>query len=797
MSDEDLVHLEIDGVPVQAPRGAMLIEVTDREDIRVPRFCYHKKLSVAANCRMCLVEVEKAPKPLPACATPVMEGMKVFTHSRKALEAQRATMEFLLINHPLDCPICVQGGECELQDVAMGYGKDVSRYNEAKRVVRDKDLGPLVATDMTRCIHCTRCVRFGEEISGVRELGATGRGEFMEIGTFVEHALSSELSGNVIDLCPVGALTAKPSRMQARAWELIQHPGVAPHDLLGANVFLHTLNGRVVRVVPRENEALNETWLSDRDRFSYQGLYASDRVTRPMVRRDGQWREVDWESALDLVAERLRALDPNEVGGLASPSATVEELYLFQRLLRGLGINNLDHRLRQADFSAPEQDPLFPWLGMAVAELEHVEGALVIGSDLRHEQPLLAHRLRKASARGAKVVVLNPRDFDLALVGVQSLLRAPSAMVTSLAGIARAVAPGAGSPVPSALETILKDVEVGPEEQAAAAALADAGRATVLLGALAMGHPDFAVLRALAAYIAQALGAPLGYLPEGGNAAGAWLAGVVPHREPAGQSIQAAGLTARGMLEQPRQAYVTLGVEPEFDCGDPALALAAMRAARFVLVLSSYTSEAARDYADVILPTAGFAESSGTYVNGAGHWQSVKGACPPPGEARPGWKILRVLGNHLGLEGFSYLSSEEVRDELRTRCEGLGGFDNRMGLGGVPLAGRDAPQGLERISVPAIYRSDALVRRATALQDSPLTVPAAVHLNPRQAETLGLSGDVLVEVRQGEAAVRLPVVIDEAVAMGCAWIPGATEGTQGLGPAIGEITLRTVEQSHG
>ncbi|MGI9301500.1 MAG: NADH-quinone oxidoreductase subunit NuoG, partial [Gammaproteobacteria bacterium] len=391
MSD-DLVNLEINGKACQARRGAMIIEVADEAGIRIPRFCYHEKLSIAANCRMCMVEVEKAPKPLPACATPVGEGMKVYTQSPLAIGAQKSTMEFLLINHPLDCPICDQGGECELQDIAMGYGEDVSRYTEAKRVVKDKDIGPLVSTDMTRCIHCTRCVRFGEEIAGVRELGATGRGENMEIGTYIEKSMASEMSGNVIDLCPVGALNARPSRMAARAWELIQHASIAPHDSIGSNIYLHTLRGRVVRAVPRDNEEINETWISDRDRFSYTGLYSEDRLHAPQLKRDGQWQTVDWETALKAVAAGLLAQPAEEVGSLVAPNATLEEMYLLQKLLRGVRVGNIDHRLRQLDFSDQEHAPLFPWLGHPIADLENRDAVLLVGANVREEQPIAAHR---------------------------------------------------------------------------------------------------------------------------------------------------------------------------------------------------------------------------------------------------------------------------------------------------------------------------------------------------------------------------------------------------------------------
>ncbi len=541
----DQVSLEINGIPLQARKGAMIIEVADEADIDIPRFCYHKKLSIAANCRMCLVQVEKAPKALPACATPVAEGMKVFTRSPEALTAQKATMEFLLINHPLDCPICDQGGECELQDIAMGYGEDVSRYTESKRVVKDKNIGPLISTDMTRCIHCTRCVRFGAEIAGMRELGATGRGEFMEIGTYVEKALSSELSGNIIDLCPVGALNAKPSRMAARAWELIQHASVAPHDAIGSNLYLHTLRGRVVRAVPREREGINETWISDRDRFSYQGLYSADRFDSPKLKVAEDWDVVDWDSALTQISERLREYASEEVGVLVGANATLEEMYLLQKLMRGIGVHNIDHRLRQADYSDQARAPLFPWLGQLIADLESLDALLLVGSNIRKEQPIAAHRLRKASLKGAKLMAVNPRDFEFVFALSDKLIVQPLAMVEALAGIAKASLHLASVEIPQALEAVLAGVEVAPTHERMAEQLRAAKRASILLGPMVENHPYFSQLRVLASVIAEHTGACLGYLPLAANSAGAWLAGVLPHRLPAGQKDTNPGLDAQ------------------------------------------------------------------------------------------------------------------------------------------------------------------------------------------------------------------------------------------------------------
>ena len=791
MSD-DLVNIEVDGVAMQAPRGAMLIEVTDRSNVRVPRFCYHKKLSIAANCRMCLVEVERAPKPLPACATPVNEGMKVFTRSTKALDAQKSTMEFLLINHPLDCPICDQGGECELQDVAMGYGEDVSRYTESKRVVKDKDIGPLIATDLTRCIHCTRCVRFGTEIAGIRELGATGRGEFMQIGTFVEKAVTSELSGNVIDLCPVGALTAKPSRMAGRSWEMIQHATVAPHDCIGSNLYVHTLRGRVMRAVPRENESINETWLSDRDRFSYQGLYSEDRLETPMVKHNGEWQAVDWETALAAVVDGLQQIPPADVGALVAANATLEEMYLLQKLLRGIGSHNIDHRLRQIDFRDQAQAPLFPWLGQSVADLERLDAALLIGTNVRKELPIAAHRLRKAALKGAKISVINPCDFEFLFPVAQHMIGTPREMLDALSELASAALAQASAETPPALVDLLEDVQPSDQARSVAEQLSKAERAGVFLGAIAVGHPEFSVLRALASEIAAHTGARFGYFAESANTAGAWLAGAVPHRLPGGQTDEAPGLCVREQIEKPLRSYFLLGVEPEFDCENPARAQAAVDAAEFVVVCGAFASENTKRYADVLLPIATFAETSGTFVNAEGRWQSFKGVGQLPGEARPAWRVLRVLGNLFALDDFDYMSTEQVREEIKSCIDTDKPFDNRVSLT-ERLTKPAASRGLVRASSPSIYAVDSLVRRATALQQTGDGRSAAVYLNEQQAKRLRL-GDVReVVVRQGGVQVQLPLVINNGVPMGCVWIPTGVQGSTELASSFGPISVKRAD----
>ena len=800
----DTARIEIDGRVLEAPKGAMIIEVADRHGIHIPRFCYHRKLSIAANCRMCLVEVERAPKPLPACATPVMEGMKVRTTSALAAGAQKAVMEFLLINHPLDCPICDQGGECELQDVAMGYGRGISRFGERKRVVDDPDLGPLIATDMTRCIHCTRCVRFGEEIAGMPELGATGRGEHMQIGTFVARAVDSEMSGNVIDVCPVGALTSKPFRFQARAWEMRSRDTVAPHDAVGSNVHVHVMGGQVKRVVPRQNEAVNEVWLSDRDRFSYEGLYSDDRLRTPMRKRGGTWSECGWEEALADAAGALRSLAAeyggDALGALLSPNATLEEAYLLQRLVRGLGATDIDHRLRDADFSDQGQAPAFPSLGCSLAELETRDAVLLIGACPRKELPILNHRLRKASLAGARIMVLNPADYRFNFRVDQRIVVSPPAMADALAGVLAALSGDCEGLSPPA-RALVDHVPVSAEARAIAETLTEARRAAVLLGPTVAAHPEGALLRALGSALASAVDASLGQLSEGANAAGAWLAGAVPHRGPGGQVRSPSGRDARTMLRDARRGYLLFGLEPEFDCGDPATALRALHSADLVIAFTAYRSEEMARYAHLMLPIAPYAENSGTFVNIEGRWQSFEAAVPPWGAARPGWKILRVMGNLLDVPGFDYMASEEVRAEIEREQErseagrgppeaGAGAAAAGPESGRPPPARMDWPQGsLCRLgSVPA-YAADPVVRRAQALQETRDAAFTGVALNASSAARLGLEKGARAVLRQDRASITVPVTIDERLPDGCAALPAGLPRSAALGPDIGPLRI--------
>jgi NADH-quinone oxidoreductase subunit G len=708
----EFVDIEVNGVAVKAPKGEMIIRVTDAHGAYIPRFCYHDKLPIAANCRMCLVEVEKAPKPLPACATPVAPGMKIYTRSPKAIAAQKATMEFLLINHPLDCPICDQGGECELQDLAVGFGRDGSRYGERKRVVRDQSLGPLVSTDMTRCIHCTRCVRFGQDIAGIQELGTTGRGENMQIGTFVEHSVDHELSGNIIDLCPVGALNSKPFRFQARAWEMTQHPLISPHDGFGTRLYGHVLRGELLRVVPQPCEAINETWIADRDRFSYRGLASSDRLTAPRIRAsNGEWVDCDWDTALAAMATGLQSAAGQggaNLGFLAHPSSTLEELYLLARIAQGLGSANIDHRLRQRDFRDQDGDVATPGLGMGLEQVDALDGLFIIGANLRAEMPMLAHRVRKAACRGARVSLLEPAPFTYLFPVANRINASPAHMRAELAGVLQAALGTAGASTSAAVAPLLAGVVVSDAQRAIAASLATGQRA-IWLGALALRHSAYAELRLLARELARVTGATFGELLEGANAAGAYLAGCVPHRGHVGAARPSTGLDARRMLSQPLAGYLLLGTEPWADGLEPRAA-ATLKAARFVGAVTSYVSPLMLECAHVLLPAAAFAESSGTYVNLEGRWQSFAGAARAPGTARPAWKILRVLGNLLDLAGFDYQSSEQVRDELRAAVDAA---VPRSYAGGFTPGPAGAVEPLHDVPM---YQIDPLLRRAMDLQ---------------------------------------------------------------------------------
>lgn len=781
------LNIEIDGQQIEVEPGTTVMDAAHKLGIYIPHFCYHKKLSIAANCRMCLVQVEKAPKPLPACATPVSDGMKVMTRSDYAIQAQKGVMEFLLINHPLDCPICDQGGECQLQDLAVGYGGSRSVYAEPKRVVTEKNLGPLIATDMTRCIHCTRCVRFGQEIAGIMEMGQAFRGEHAEIMPFIDKTIDSELSGNIIDLCPVGALTSKPFRYSARTWELSRRRGVSPHDSLGSNLQIQVKNGRVMRVLPLENEDINECWLSDRDRFSYEGLNSQDRLTGPMIRKDGAWVEADWQEALSLAASKLREIQvkhgADQIGALAAPNQTTEEFYLLQKLMRGLGSGNIDHRLRQSDFRLDDRAHGAFWLGMPVAALNTLDRFLIVGSTLRKDHPLMALRLRQAVRHGAAMNLINPVVDDYLCKVANKSIVSPDGMVNALAGLVRTLAESKGEAVPA----MAVNAEVTPEIKAIAESMAGGERKAIFLGNLAQHHPRYAEMHTLAQEAARLCGATLGVLGDAGNALGAVAAGAIPGRGAMG-SQSVTGMNAAQMLANPRKAYILLGAEPEYDCHNPVAALAAMKQAEFVVALSPY-KHGALDYADVLLPIAPFTETSGTYINAEGRVQGFHGAVKPLGETRPAWKVLRVLGNLLNLPGFEQDSSEAVRDEAlgtdaQNRVQAF--LNNRIDPVPVSLT---VSVKIERIGEVPIYQTDAIVRRASSLQRTADAAPPVAKASGMLLEKLGLQSGGMAIIRQGYGSVVIRIDRDDCLPANCVRLPGAHAVTASLGPLFGELTV--------
>ena len=771
-----MIDIEIDGKALQVAEGTTVLNAAREAGIYIPHFCYHKKLSIAANCRMCLVQVEKAPKPLPACATTVAAGMKVFTHSDMAVKAQKGVMEFLLINHPLDCPICDQGGECQLQDLAVGYGAGSSRYQEEKRVVLNKNLGPLVATDMTRCINCTRCVRFTQEISGLMELGQAFRGDRAEIMPFIEKTVDSEISGNIIDLCPVGALTSKPFRFTARTWELARRQSVSPHDGLGSNLIVQVKHDRVYRVLPLENEELNECWLSDKDRFSYEGLNSADRLMRPMIKQGGAWREVEWNQALDYAAHALRDITRDHgaasVGALVSPHSTLEEMYLAGALMRGLGSDNVDFRLRQSDFSG--QRAGVPWLGMRINELSALDRVLVVGSFLRKDHPLLALRLRQATKRGAQVSVIHAADDDLLMPLAGRMIGAPSRLPGLMGELIKAVAEIKGT-------TCDLNVIASPEAKQIAASLTSGSNVAILMGNFAQQHARASTINWLAQQLAADLGCKFGFLGDAANSVGGYVANAVP---------ASGGLDAARMLAEPRKAYLVLHAEPELDCANGQQALAALKQAASVIVLSPFKSAAALDYADVILPVAPFTETSGTFINTEGRVQSFQAVNRPLGETRPGWKVLRVLGNLLGVDGFDYDSSEQVRERALGAKPALAeGMDNAVSGVAVTLAGGN---GLERVADVPIHFADPLVRRAPSLQRTRDAAAPAARMNAATLAKVGIAAGAAVKVSLGGTPCVLTTQLDPTLADGCVRVAAAHPATAGLGALTGAVTVEPV-----
>ena len=767
-----MIELEIDGSKVEVLEGSMVMDAANKLGTYIPHFCYHKKLSIAANCRMCLVQVEKAPKPLPACATPVTQGMKVFTASEQARKAQAGVMEFLLINHPLDCPICDQGGECQLQDLAVGYGGSASRYQEEKRVVFHKSVGPLVSMEeMSRCIHCTRCVRFGQEIAGVMELGMLGRGEHAEITSFVGKTVDSELSGNMIDICPVGALTSKPFRYSARTWELARRKSVSPHDSLGSNLIIQVKGNRVMRVVPLENDAINECWISDKDRFSYEALNSDERLTRPMLKQGGQWVEVEWQTALDFVAHGLRDIQTRHgaasVGTLASAHSTLEELHLAQKLTRGLGSENIDHRLRQSDFSGDGMQSGVVWLGMSIAEIDQLDSVLVVGSFLRKDHPLIAQRLRQIAKKRAQISLVNPADDDQLMALAHSVTVAPSGMAAILDGVIAALAG-----------------EVAAENAMAIAASLKGGRQVGLfLGNFAVQATDAAQLHARVQTIADRLrelnpeaAVRFGFFGEAANSVGAALVRATPGT---------GGRNARQMIESPLKAYLVLNAEPELDMADGALARKSLASAEMTVVLTPFRQSL--DYADVLLPVAPFTETGGTFVNAAGMAQSFAGVVRPFGEARPAWKVLRVLGNLLGLDGFEQDTVEAVRAECLP-ADLAARLDNRTGVATAAVPARSTGS-FERVADVPIYFADALVRRAASLKQTVDARPPRARMNSADLARLGVAAGDKVRIVNGESDLVIAAIADAGVAAGCIRLSAGHTSTIDAGALAGCLNV--------
>jgi NADH-quinone oxidoreductase subunit G len=786
-----MLEIEIDGVQMEVQDSCTIMDVANQIGTYIPHFCYHKKLSIAANCRMCLVEVEKLAKPVPACATPVTEGMKIFTRSKKATEAQHGVMEFLLINHPLDCPICDQGGECPLQDLAVGYGGDFSRYQESKRVVSNKDLGALIATEMTRCIHCTRCVRFGQEVAGVMELGLVGRGEHVEIMPFVERTVDSELSGNMIDICPVGALTSKPFRYTARAWELSRRTSISPHCGLGTNLLLQTKQNRVMRVLPRENEDINECWLSDKDRFSYEGLNSSERLSVPMLKHNGAWQETEWQTALEFIAQSLANTvaqhGAEAIGALATPHSTLEELYLLQKLLRGIGSDNVEFRLRQSDFSADKLLVGVPWLGMKIREISELDRVLIVGSFLRKDHPLIAHRIRQMAKRGAEVSLINPVDDDLNIKVTHKVIIAPRAMVDFLAQVLGAALKSKNLDCPAALRAILQDLVPSEGAIQIANSLISGERQAIFLGNMAQQHPRASQLHYLTQELAAVTGARFGFLGEAANSVGGYIAAAVP---------LASGAKSNDLsqiLQKPLRSWLLLNTEAELDTYNPQATLAALRRADLVVALSPYKHKAL-EYAHVMLPISPFSETSGTYISTEGRVQSFTGVVTPLGETRPAWKVLRVLGNLMRLQGFDYDSSEAVRTEVLGEGEQdlAARLNNRVC--GVPTfsPASNNQASLQRIAQVPIYHADAVVRRAMSLQQTKDAQPPLVTMHSHVFQKLGLTPGNKVRVKQDNGEAILDAKADDNLPLNCVRVAAAHPATSGLGEMYGEITVEQV-----
>ena len=716
--NNSVIKIEIDGIEFNVKQGSKIIEIADDAGIYIPRFCYHKKLSIAANCRMCLVEVEKAPKLFPACATPVANGMKIFTNTEKVIDAQRSVMEFLLINHPLDCPICDQGGECELQDLTIGYGCSTSRFLEKKRAFEDYDLGPLVSTDVTRCILCSRCVRFCEEIAGTKEIGIINRGSNSRIFTFLKNHLTSEISGNIIDLCPVGALTAKPSRFKFRAWELIQNSSISHHDCIGSNIYVHVFRDKIIRIVPRRNESLNESWISDRDRFSYEGLYSKDRINHPMIKKNGKWFDISWTEAISYSCQKLQNIKnkygANQVAALASPNSTVEELFILQKLIRSLGSNNLDHRLKQLDFSNQEYFPKILGLEIDLNQIDDFDCVFVIGSDLAKEQPIIALKLRKIIKKNGKVFLLNPCDFNLNMDVSEKYITNPKNFTQILMQIIKNFEDKSNNKF-NKIDKLFENVKINKNYSTIIDALLSSKNKLILLGSYSYTSPDFTKIISLSKLLSDISNSKYGIMTEGSNTAGAWLTGFIPHRLPGFKNItNNKGLNALDIFQKNLKSYILFGLEIENDSLYPNVCIQALKNSELNIAFSSFKSNTLLDTADIILPIASSYENTGTFINISGLWQSFSAVVPAGYEVKLGWNILCEIGKYLKLPGLDYNNTTSILKEIKSLINNESMFSWKE----MKQENFETNISGNIIIVPYIsqYDIDPLVRRAHSLQ---------------------------------------------------------------------------------
>ncbi|MEE2770307.1 MAG: NADH-quinone oxidoreductase subunit NuoG [Pseudomonadota bacterium] len=753
---KEKITLYIDDHRIECDPGTTIIEAADKVGIYIPRFCYHEKLSVVANCRMCLVEVEKAPKTLPACATPVANDMRVYTRSKKARQSQKAVMEFLLINHPLDCPICDQGGECELQDIAMGYGEGVSRFTKEKRVVYDENLGPLVATDMTRCIHCTRCVRFGTEIAGIEELGALERGNHMNIGTYLKKGLKSELSGNVIDICPVGALTSKPYRFHGRSWGFSQHSSISPHDCVGSNTYIHSINNGnhldIMRVVPRKNDLVNETWISDRDRFAYEGIQHKSRINHPMVKKNGQWQEVSWDHVISYIADCFRQVvetkGPNHIAALAHPSSTCEEFYLLQKFMRQLGSNNLDFRLKESDFTDQASMNYAQHFNGSFEDIENSDFISLIGANTRVDQPMLNHRIRKAVISGAKCIRMDSHLDKMNFKTSNDLLVPHQDWLSNIAQLLHAVLVIKKQPIPKLLDAYQPNDAI----KKVAKLMCKHSSGLIFVGKSIMHHPHASKLRKLIRSLATEINHTVCFIPEGANSIGAAKMGMLPHL---GDKV---GMDKNDILRKPMSLYWLHQFEPQHDM-DGYKTFKKKLEQSFVIACNHYDSDELRAYADVIIPTCTFAEMSGTFINMLGKHQRFQAALPPLGDSKAGWKIITAIAQTMRLSGFEYPHSQAVVDEFNQVK-----FDYAYEANALPESIDVANHEQSWIAFDHPFNVDDITRHAEALQAVADLENNNVRINLELAKGYGLKQDGPVTLKFGSKKTDANVIIDEHIA---------------------------------